>query len=80
MAPELLIGNPTEEMAGHQAHTKATDVWAFGMVVYVRLNFLRRTAVHKVSCIGSLVSETALLQCTKRRASITGRNAWRATS
>ena len=34
MAPELLI--PEEGVVlEHSCHTKATDVWAFGMVVYV---------------------------------------------
>lgn len=35
MAPELI--EPDEEVeTRHACHTKATDVWAFGMVIYVR--------------------------------------------
>ena len=35
MAPELLRFGSGDSASEHQAHTKATDVWAFGMVVYV---------------------------------------------
>ena len=35
MAPELLSPEEGVELE-HSCHTKATDVWAFGMVVYVR--------------------------------------------
>ena len=35
MAPELLLPEDGVELE-HLCHTKATDVWAFGMVVYVR--------------------------------------------
>ena len=35
MAPELILPNEESQMK-HSFHTKATDVWAFGMVVYVR--------------------------------------------
>jgi serine/threonine protein kinase len=35
MAPELL-GSADEQ--DHPSHTKASDVWAFGMVVYVRIS------------------------------------------
>jgi serine/threonine protein kinase len=35
MAPELVLDCETLE---HEFHTKATDVWAFGMVIYVRLS------------------------------------------
>ena len=34
MAPELF--SLDESVSEHPAHTKQTDVWAFGMVVYVR--------------------------------------------
>ena len=35
MAPELVL--PSEGIvSGHRFHTKATDVWAFGLVIYVR--------------------------------------------
>ena len=34
MAPELLLPEDGVELE-HLCHTKATDVWAFGMVVYV---------------------------------------------
>ena len=33
-APELLV--LTDEAQTHECYTKASDVWAFGMVVYVR--------------------------------------------
>ena len=33
-APELLA--LTDEAHAHEVYTKASDVWAFGMVVYVR--------------------------------------------
>ena len=36
MAPELLGVNLDDLVSEHPSHTKATDVWAFGMVVYVR--------------------------------------------
>ena len=36
MAPELIIPNEDIQMK-HSFHTKATDVWAFGMVAYVRV-------------------------------------------
>ena len=35
MAPELILPNEEIQMK-HSFHTKATDVWAFGMVTYVR--------------------------------------------
>jgi serine/threonine protein kinase len=35
MAPELIA--PADTPSEHEFHTKATDVWAFGMVVYVRI-------------------------------------------
>jgi serine/threonine protein kinase len=35
MAPELL--EPADIARRHEFHTKATDVWAFGMVVCVRI-------------------------------------------
>jgi serine/threonine protein kinase len=35
MAPELL--EPVDVAGTQELHTKATDVWAFGMVVYVRI-------------------------------------------
>ena len=38
MAPELLGICSVESTSVHEAHTKATDVWAFGMVVYVRID------------------------------------------
>ena len=34
MAPELIMPVEGDELE-HSCHTKATDVWAFGMVVYV---------------------------------------------
>ena len=38
-APELLnFGDSSEHITGHAYQTKASDVWAFGMVVYVRVN------------------------------------------
>ena len=40
MAPELLLPEEGVELE-HSCHTKATDVWAFGMVVYVRSEKLR---------------------------------------
>ena len=36
MAPELLMAEEDVETE-HECHTKATDVWAFGMVIYVCL-------------------------------------------
>ena len=36
MEPELLSVNLNVLVSEHPSHTKATDVWAFGMVVYVR--------------------------------------------
>ena len=38
MAPELIEPDEEDEMEDrtrHACHTKATDVWAFGMVIYV---------------------------------------------
>jgi serine/threonine protein kinase len=35
IAPELMA--PADIPPKHEFHTKASDVWAFGMVVYVRI-------------------------------------------
>jgi serine/threonine protein kinase len=42
MAPELLEESPTNSK--QQLHTKESDVWAFGMVVYVSYSYAH---VHK---------------------------------
>ena len=61
-ARELL--GPANEKSGDRVHTKASDVWAFGMVVYVR----RVTCIFDTaSCgliydIGSAVSKITILQ------------------
>jgi serine/threonine protein kinase len=53
MAPELM--SPADTPPTHEFHTKATDVWAFGMVVYVRIN------ITYCECFGLLtVSQEAL--------------------
>jgi serine/threonine protein kinase len=53
MAPELMT--PVDIPQKHEYHTKATDVWAFGMVVYVRI----RISCFEYSCL-LIVSQEAL--------------------
>ena len=37
IAPELI--DESNDSTSHQMHTKETDVWAFGMVTYVRCTY-----------------------------------------
>ena len=38
MAPELMLCSLVDEHNGHNVHTKTSDVWAYGMVLYVSDN------------------------------------------
>ena len=44
MAPELL--GPVQTSSGHELQTRASDIWAFGMVVYV-------STLRSLSCMQS---------------------------
>lgn len=44
MAPELLSHNESE-LSTHHLHTKASDIWAFGMCAHVCLNFYLLTII-----------------------------------
>jgi serine/threonine protein kinase len=65
-APELF--KPSDEPLDHLFHIKASDVWAFGMVIYVRRT-LMKTNVCAQEYVGSDFWRVAVLQMSQRGAS-----------
>ena len=68
MAPELI--EPDEEVeTRHGCHTKATDVWAFGMVVYVSGIDSADACYRLTRWSGGIVGKHSILHTPKRRSS-----------
>ena len=68
MAPELI--EPEEEIETvHACHTKATDVWAFGMVVYVSAIDSAEACYRLTRWSGGTVGKHSILHTPKRRSS-----------
>ena len=65
MAPELVV--PGEGVTSeHRFHTKATDVWAFGLVVYVRVTRTAKELSALIPCSGSNGGEHSVLYAERR--------------
>jgi serine/threonine protein kinase len=63
MAPELMA--PADIPPKHEFHTKATDVWAFGMVIYVCTSGLLRLFEFAHSIAGSTVREDTVRELSQ---------------
>jgi serine/threonine protein kinase len=61
MAPELL--SPTDFAREHEFHTKATDVWAFGMVILVCINSLLQFARSLIALQEALSGKVPFQNC-----------------
>ena len=59
MAPELIMPVEGDELE-HSGHTKATDVWAFGMVIYLRDNEVLKIMQFADIATGSVVREITI--------------------
>ena len=77
MAPELVIPDD-EVLMKHSCHTKATDVWAFGMVVYVR-TVCSAMALSLTGRSGGIGGKCSILHEPERRSSATIDHEWNAT-
>ena len=64
MAPELILPNEEIQMK-HACHTKATDVWAFGMVVYVSGMDSAEVCFRLTRWSGGTVGEHSVLHAPK---------------
>ena len=66
MAPELMEPGEEEGETRHSCHTKATDVWAFGMVIYVRM--MRSAEVYSplTTGLGGIDGKSSILHARER--------------
>ena len=60
MAIELLEHDPNV-IADHSLHTKASDVWAYGMVLYVRQQYPFRYSMYAKPLVATHIRQTAVL-------------------
>ena len=60
MAPELLTSAGLARE--HQLHTNETDVWAFGMTIYVRSSCYIKGTTHDITITGSDIPKDAIFQ------------------
>ena len=70
MAPELIEPDEEDEMEDrtrHACHTKATDVWAFGMVIYVSAIDSAEACSRLTRWSGGTVRKHSILHSPKQR-------------